>query len=67
MDSRDEQIVPVLNRGKSSLVVDLNDPRGQALIHRIVPSYDVVITNYRPSVVRRLEIDYGTLSRIRAD
>ena len=56
-----------LNRGKSSLVVDLNDPRGQALIHRIVPSYDVVITNYRPSVVRRLEIDYETLSGIRAD
>ena len=57
----------VLNRGKRSLVVDLNDPRGRALIHRIVPSFDVVSTNYRPPVVRRLEIDYDTLSQFRGD
>ncbi|MSQ29187.1 MAG: CoA transferase [Dehalococcoidia bacterium] len=56
-----------LNRGKRSLVVDLTDPRGQALVHRIVPSFDVVTTNYRPPVVRRLKIDYETLSRFRPD
>ena len=56
-----------LNRGKRSLVVDLGEPEGRALIHRIVPSFDVVIINYRPAVIRRLEIDYDTLSQFRPD
>ena len=56
-----------LNRGKRSLVVDLNDPKGLALIHRIVPSFDVITINYRPSVIRRLKIDYDTLSQLRPD
>ena len=55
------------NRGKRSLVVDLTDPRGRALIHRIVPSFDAVSTNFRPPVVRRLEVDYDTLSQLRGD
>ncbi len=56
-----------LNRSKRSLVVDLTDPAGRALIHRIVPSFDVVIINYRPAVIRRLEIDYDTLSQLHPD
>ena len=53
-----------LNRGKRSLVVDLSDPAGRALIHRMIPAFDVVIINYRPAVIRRLEIDYDTLSQL---
>ena len=54
-----------LNRGKRSLTVDLSKPEGQALIHRIVPSFDVVLLNYRTGVAERLGIDYATLSRLR--
>ena len=53
-----------LNRGKRSLIVDLHRPEGRALIHRIVPGFDVVITNYRPGVPERLEIDYATLASL---
>ena len=56
-----------LNRGKQSLVVNLGNPQGRALIHRIVPTFDVVIINFRPEVIRRLEVDYETLSRFRPD
>ena len=56
-----------LNRGKRSLVVDLHDPRGRAVIHRLTPDIDVVAINYRLGVAERVGIDYGTLSSIRND
>ncbi len=56
-----------LNRGKRGLVVDLQDPRGRAVIHRLMPSIDVVAINYRLGVAERIGIDYRTLSAIRPD
>ncbi|HJM90203.1 MAG TPA: CoA transferase [Dehalococcoidia bacterium] len=56
-----------LNRGKRSLVVDLQQPQGRELIHRIIPGFDIVTINYRVGVAKRLEIDYETLSQIRPD
>ena len=56
-----------LNRGKRGLVINLQDPRGRTLIHRMMPSIDVVAINYRLGVAERLGIDYGTLSAIRPD
>ncbi len=56
-----------LNRGKRSLVVDLQDARGQALIQRMIPQIDVVTINYRLGVAERLGIDYETLRKLRPD
>jgi crotonobetainyl-CoA:carnitine CoA-transferase CaiB-like acyl-CoA transferase len=56
-----------LNRGKRSLTVDLSKPEGQALIHRLTPSIDVVLTNYRYGVAERLHIGYQDLRRLRPD
>jgi crotonobetainyl-CoA:carnitine CoA-transferase CaiB-like acyl-CoA transferase len=56
-----------LNRGKRSLVVDLQDERGRVLIHRLIPDIDVVTINYRLGVADRLDIDYETLRGIRPD
>ncbi len=53
-----------LNRGKRSLTVDLSKPEGAALIRRIIPGFDVVISNYRFGVAKRLGIDYEALSKI---
>jgi formyl-CoA transferase len=55
------------NRGKRSLVVDLQTADGPALIRRLIPSVDVVISNYRLGVPERLGIDYASLKRIRPD
>ncbi|MEX2229418.1 MAG: CoA transferase [Dehalococcoidia bacterium] len=56
-----------LNRGKRSLVLALQDPEAQAIVHRLIPQIDVVVVNYRPDVPARLHIDYDTLSAIRPD
>ncbi len=55
------------NRGKRSLVVDVATAEGRALIHRLVPSVDVVISNFRLGVPERLGIDDATLRAIRPD
>ncbi len=54
-----------MNRGKRSLTVDLSRPEGQAVIHRIIPTFDVVVSNYRTGVAPRIGIDYETLSKLR--
>src|SRR4051812_49821919 len=42
------------NRNKRSLAVDLKRPEGQAVIHRLVPTADVVLENFRPGTMERL-------------
>ena len=56
-----------LNRGKRSLVVDLRHPDGQALVHRVIPGFDVFTINARPGVPERLRVDYDTLRQFRPD
>ncbi|MCP5041977.1 MAG: CoA transferase [bacterium] len=55
------------NRGKQSLVIDLKQPEGRELVHRLVEKIDVVLINYRPGVAKGLGIDYETLSAIKPD
>ena len=56
-----------LNRGKRSFAIDLGKPEAQVAIHRLVPTVDVVVINYRPDVAKRLHIDYETLSALKPD
>ena len=56
-----------LNRGKRSIVLDLQQEAAQRAIHRIVPRFDVVLINTRPAVPQRLHIDYETLRQFRPD
>ncbi len=43
-----------INRGKRSLVLDLRDSRGLALLLRLVERADVFVQNYRPGVMQRM-------------
>jgi crotonobetainyl-CoA:carnitine CoA-transferase CaiB-like acyl-CoA transferase len=52
-----------LHRNKRSIVVDLQDPRGAAIVTRLAASADVVVENYRPDVKRRLGVDYERVGR----
>ncbi|WP_442579996.1 CaiB/BaiF CoA transferase family protein [Mesorhizobium sp. ASY16-5R] len=52
------------NRGKSSIAVNLKDPRGLEIIHRLAAKADVVVENFRPGTVQRLKIDYETLKAL---
>jgi crotonobetainyl-CoA:carnitine CoA-transferase CaiB-like acyl-CoA transferase len=53
-----------LNRGKRSLTVDLSRAEGRAVIHRLVPGFDVVLINYRMGVAERMGIDYPALAAL---
>lgn len=57
----------ILNRGKRSLVLDLQRPEAQELVHRIIPRFDVFLINARAGVAQRLRIDYDTLREFRPD
>jgi crotonobetainyl-CoA:carnitine CoA-transferase CaiB-like acyl-CoA transferase len=52
------------NRGKRSIALNLKDPDGRAVVHRLAAGADVVMENMRPGVVERLGADYGTLRAI---
>ncbi|HYB71493.1 MAG TPA: CoA transferase [Candidatus Bathyarchaeia archaeon] len=52
------------NRGKRSLAVNVKDPDGRAIVHRLARDADVVMENMRPGVVERLGVDYETLRAI---
>jgi len=50
-----------LHRNKRSLVLNLKDPRGIAILKQLVIRSDVLVENYRPEVKKRLGIDYAAL------
>ena len=49
------------NAGKKSLALNLKDPRGKAAFLRLVRTADVLVENFRPGVMDRLELGYTTL------
>ncbi len=50
-----------LHRNKRSLVLNLKDPRGGAVLKKLITRADVLVENYRPEVKKRLGIDYTDL------
>ncbi|WP_436776535.1 CoA transferase [Yinghuangia sp. YIM S09857] len=55
------------NRNKRSLAVNLKDPRGLAVLHRLVAEADVVQHNMRYDAAVRLGVDEATLRAIKPD
>jgi crotonobetainyl-CoA:carnitine CoA-transferase CaiB-like acyl-CoA transferase len=53
-----------LNVGKKSLVLDLKSPGAVEMIRRLVASADILVENFRPGVMRRLKLDYGSLREL---
>ena len=56
-----------LMRGKKSLLLDLNDPRGLDLARRLAAVSDVVIDNFSARVMTNLGLDYDALVALRPD
>ena len=46
------------NAGKSSLTLNLKDPRGKDILKKLVQGADVLVENYRPGVMDRLGLGY---------
>jgi len=52
------------NRNKKSVVINLKTDAGRRIFYNLVKLADVVIDNFRPGVLKQLQIDYETLSQI---
>ena len=61
--SKEERCPPfdLYNRGKKSIALDVNQPEGAALVHKLVATADVFITNMRPQFLERLGLDHASL------
>jgi crotonobetainyl-CoA:carnitine CoA-transferase CaiB-like acyl-CoA transferase len=51
------------NMGKEGLCVNLKDPRGLELMHKLVADADVFVENYRPGALDRLGLGYAELAK----
>src|ERR1019366_4109364 len=52
------------NRNKQSIVINLKSEAGRDIFYDLVRVSDVVVDNFRPGVLERLQVDYTTLSHI---
>ncbi len=52
------------SRNKRSLAVDLKQAEGRAVIHRLIPTIDLVLENYGPGTVERLGCGYDQLAAL---
>lgn len=53
-----------LNRNKRSLTLDLKHARGREIIRRLLLSCDVLLENFRPGTMEKLELGYDEVRRI---
>ena len=51
-----------IHRNKRSMTLNLKDPKGHAILMRMVEQADVVAENFRPDVKGRLGVDYDSLA-----
>ncbi len=54
----------MLNRGKKSITVDLKDPARREGLLPLIESADILVEQFRPGVMQRLQLDYASLSQI---
>jgi crotonobetainyl-CoA:carnitine CoA-transferase CaiB-like acyl-CoA transferase len=53
-----------VNAGKQSVTLNLKDPRGKAILREMVKEADVLVENFRPGVMARLDLGYEALKQI---
>ena len=51
-----------INRGKKSITLNLKSDRGKQVFKDLLRQCDILIENYRPGTMRKLGLDYDTLS-----
>jgi crotonobetainyl-CoA:carnitine CoA-transferase CaiB-like acyl-CoA transferase len=51
------------NMGKKGLCINLRDPRGLELMHKLTDSADVFVENYRPGALTKLGLGYDELAK----
>ena len=53
-----------VNRNKRSLALDLKSPDGKAVLERLIPTVDILVTNVRPAALARLGFGYEACAKL---
>ncbi|WP_128924395.1 CaiB/BaiF CoA transferase family protein [Bradyrhizobium guangxiense] len=53
-----------LNVGKKSMVLDLKSADGKEVVRRLAATSDILVENFRPGVMHRLQLDYDSLRAV---
>ena len=57
-------LIQVFNRGTKGLAIDLTKDAGRDVFYKLVKTADAFISNYEPGAIRKLKVDYASLSKI---
>ncbi len=55
---------PLFNRNKKSIALDLQTAQGREAALRLIATADIVSENFRPGTMKKLGLDYESLSRL---
>ncbi len=51
-----------INRNKESVTLDFKQPEGRAILEELIAKADVLVENFRPGTLRKLDLDYPSLA-----
>jgi succinate--hydroxymethylglutarate CoA-transferase len=51
------------NRNKYSCAIDMHTHEGKLLVQKLATKADIIVENFRPEVMKKLGLDYGSLSK----
>ncbi len=60
-------IFSALNTNKKSLTLDFQSDRGRELLHRLIPTCDVIVENFTPRVIDQIGLDFASVLALRPD
>jgi len=55
------------NAGKRSVTVNLKHSDGKEVFRRLIATADVIVENFRPGIMERLELGYSELKEVKQD
>ncbi|MGI0078386.1 MAG: CaiB/BaiF CoA transferase family protein [Nitrososphaerales archaeon] len=56
-----------VNRNKKSIVLDLTKQRGREIAKNLAKSCDVIVENFRPGVMAKLDLSYASIRKVSPD
>jgi len=57
-------VMQVLNRSAKGLALDVKQPAGREVVYKLIERADIFLCNYERNSVKRLGLDYASLSKI---
>ncbi|UCG84315.1 MAG: CoA transferase [Dehalococcoidia bacterium] len=55
------------NSSKYSININLREPRGKEIVHKLVERADIVLETFGPGTMKKLDLDYDRLQQVKSD